>query len=147
MKARTWMFLVPMTMGMIGMIGMMGMTTYGCGVGRGGKPGVPDDPAGVGKGDASDAVADSAPLTIRLDPAAARGPFDGWGTSLAWWAQGAGGSAYQDLYADLFFTRNQVRVLDRELPGLGMNIVRYNVGGGGQKDLPATPEQVPVKVP
>lgn len=44
--------------------------------------------------------------------------FDGWGTSLAWWAHITGGFTNRDEYADLAF---------REL---GLNIVRYNIGGG-----------------
>ncbi len=53
------------------------------------------------------------------------GRFQGWGTSLCWWAnrlgydESAGGLV--DKAADAFFS------LDK---GLGMNIGRYNVGGG-----------------
>src|SRR5690349_3906572 len=61
-----------------------------------------------------------------------RGTWEGWGCSLAWWGNGVGGSDYERLYADLLFTQGTVSVLGQELPGLGMNIVRYNVGGGGQ---------------
>jgi len=44
--------------------------------------------------------------------------FDGWGTSLCWWAQLAGGYTNREEYADLAFKQ------------LGLNIVRYNIGGG-----------------
>jgi O-glycosyl hydrolase len=44
--------------------------------------------------------------------------FDGWGTSLCWWAHVVGGFTNRDEYADLAFKE------------LGWNIVRYNIGGG-----------------
>jgi O-glycosyl hydrolase len=44
--------------------------------------------------------------------------FDGWGTSLCWWAHIAGGYTNREEYADLAFR------------DLGLNIVRYNIGGG-----------------
>ncbi len=50
------------------------------------------------------------------------GIFKGWGTSLCWWANRVGGSAklIKDA-ADLFFDKEK---------GLGLNIMRYNIGGG-----------------
>ncbi len=50
------------------------------------------------------------------------GIFKGWGTSLCWWANRVGGSEklIRDA-ADLFFDREK---------GLGLNIMRYNIGGG-----------------
>jgi galactan endo-1,6-beta-galactosidase len=68
---------------------------------------------------------------ITIDKNENRGTWEGWGCSLAWWAHAVGGKNYQDLYADLFFTGKTVPFLDRQLPGLNMNIIRYNVGGGG----------------
>ena len=44
--------------------------------------------------------------------------FDGWGTSLCWWANVVGGYTNREEYADLAFKQ------------LGLNIVRYNIGGG-----------------
>lgn len=48
-------------------------------------------------------------------------PFEGWGTSLCWWAHRLG---YDDELsqsaADLFYSKK----------GLGLNIMRYNIGGG-----------------
>ncbi len=48
-------------------------------------------------------------------------PFEGWGTSLCWWCHRLG---YDDELAqksaDLFYSRD----------GLGLNIMRYNIGGG-----------------
>lgn len=44
--------------------------------------------------------------------------FEGWGTSLCWWAHVVGGYTNREEYADLAFKE------------LGLNIVRYNIGGG-----------------
>jgi len=61
--------------------------------------------------------------------------FDGWGTSLCWWANqygGAPGKYGASYLADLIFGSGTVRDPKGDLlPGLGINIVRYNIGGGG----------------
>jgi O-glycosyl hydrolase len=44
--------------------------------------------------------------------------FQGWGTSLCWWANVVGGYSNRDEYADMVFN------------DLKINIVRYNIGGG-----------------
>lgn len=62
------------------------------------------------------------------------GIWEGWGTSLAWWGKGVGASAYEATYADLLFTTKNVTFNGRLLPGLGLNIVRYNIGGGGRPE-------------
>lgn len=49
--------------------------------------------------------------------------FEGWGTSLAWWANVVGG------YPDANRTDYMKRVFDPTY-GLGLNVVRYNIGGG-----------------
>jgi len=67
--------------------------------------------------------------------------FDGWGCSLCWWANIFGGNT---MLADIFFSTKRVptTIPSRlyplsgasplySLPGLGMNIIRYNIGGGG----------------
>lgn len=51
----------------------------------------------------------------------------GWGTSAAWWAQIAGESENAEELAKLIYSEE----------GLGLNIYRYNVGGG-EKDNPNT---------
>lgn len=53
------------------------------------------------------------------------GTWDGWGTSLAWWAKQFG--ARDDLSA-IFFTTKSTTFNGKSLPGLGFNIVRYNAG-------------------
>ena len=62
-----------------------------------------------------------------MDSAQDFGTWEGWGSSLAWWARAIGGTANADYYADLIYTTN----MTDGLPGLGLNIVRYNIGGGG----------------
>ena len=65
---------------------------------------------------------------VRLDPAESSGSpfnggvFEGWGTSLCWWANRIGYSdRLADAAVDAFFDRTK---------GLMLNIARYNVGGG-----------------
>ena len=50
------------------------------------------------------------------------GKFQGWGTSLIWWANRMGYSEkLANDAADLFFNSEK---------GIGYNIMRYNIGGG-----------------
>ena len=59
---------------------------------------------------------------IRLERYEQVRPFEGWGTSLCWWANRLGYSdALSEMAASAFFDADE---------GLGMNIVRYNIGGG-----------------
>ena len=52
------------------------------------------------------------------------GVFEGWGTSLCWWANRVGGNEkLSNELVDLFFTMDK---------GIGLNIVRYNIGGGDE---------------
>lgn len=62
---------------------------------------------------------------VRLDPSDAspfnNGEFQGWGTALCWWANRIGYSEKMTQQAaDLFFSDD----------GLGLDIARYNLGGG-----------------
>ncbi|KAI9327886.1 glycoside hydrolase superfamily [Obelidium mucronatum] len=71
--------------------------------------------------------------------------WHGFGTSLAWWGCEAGGSSLESKYADLFFTNKTTTVTINgkrvSLPGLHLNIVRYNIGGTGrQGDFPGVTE-------
>lgn len=50
------------------------------------------------------------------------GKFEGWGTSFCWWANRLG-------YSDSLASQAANAFYDKE-QGLGLNIVRYNVGGG-----------------
>lgn len=72
-----------------------------------------------------------ADYTVRVDPSEQRGTWEGFGAGLSWWAHAVGGTPYQALYTDLFFGAAPVQVMGNTLPGLGLNLVRYNIGGGG----------------
>src|SRR5580704_604744 len=66
-------------------------------------------------------------LTAKIEPAKVLvDGFEGWGTSLCWWAKVVGGYANRDDYAHLAFDF------------LKLNIVRYNIGGGENPDGPGT---------
>lgn len=61
-------------------------------------------------------------------------PWTGWGCSLAWWANILGNSPKATLYADLVFGEGGTVTYKegtKKLPGLKLNVVRYNIGGGG----------------
>ena len=66
-----------------------------------------------------------ADATITVNPGADFGAWEGWGTSLAWWANVFGD---RDDFADLFFTMKNVSYNGTTLPGLGLTIARYNLG-------------------
>ncbi|WP_406169575.1 beta-1,6-galactanase [Streptomyces sp. NBC_00996] len=67
-----------------------------------------------------------ADATIAVNPATTYGKWEGWGTSLAWWANVFGA---RDDFADIFFTTKSTTYNGTSLPGLGLNIARYNLGG------------------
>ena len=73
-----------------------------------------------------------APATITVDPAETRGVWEGWGTSLAWFGKVFGD---RDDLADVLFTTKRVELTGEPLPGLGMNIVRYNAGACGWNEI------------
>jgi len=63
--------------------------------------------------------AGAADQTARVNPRSVLvKSFDGWGTSLCWWAYVLGNSTNREVYADLAFK------------SLQLNIIRYNIGGG-----------------
>lgn len=62
---------------------------------------------------------------VAIDPSKTQGTWEGWGVSLAWWAAVLGD---RDDIADALFTTRSVTVDTATLPGLGLNIVRYNAG-------------------
>ncbi|MFJ9536422.1 beta-1,6-galactanase [Streptomyces sp. NPDC101225] len=66
-----------------------------------------------------------ADATISVDPGTSYGTWEGWGTSLAWWANVFGA---RDDFADIFFTTKSTTYNGTSLPGLGLNIARYNLG-------------------
>lgn len=68
--------------------------------------------------------AEGFPVKVSADNAVQTngGRWEGWGTSLCWWANRIG-------YNDVLVRRAAELFFDKE-KGLGLNIMRYNVGGG-----------------
>ncbi len=66
-------------------------------------------------------------VLMRFNTLCTEQEITGWGTSAAWWAQIAGNSENAEELAKLLYSEE----------GLGLNIYRYNVGGG-EKDNPDT---------
>lgn len=71
----------------------------------------------------------TAPVRIAPNPATASEPFEGWGTSLVWFAN-ATGNYPADVRQKLFDA-----VFGED--GLNLNIARYNIGGGNATDVPS----------
>lgn len=68
---------------------------------------------------------------VRLQLKQSYDHFEGWGTSLAWWANDLG--AWKDEEK-----LNEVMDLVFDpVKGMGLNIVRYNIGGGENPGLKA----------
>ncbi|HLV81376.1 MAG TPA: glycoside hydrolase [Chthonomonadaceae bacterium] len=60
--------------------------------------------------------------------------WKGWGCSLAWWANAVTLTSYGDTYAGIVFGSGGTVTYNNQsvtLPGLELNVMRYNVGGGG----------------
>jgi O-glycosyl hydrolase len=70
-------------------------------------------------------VPDTPPATVTatVDPSIQYQTWEGWGTSLAWWAKVVGG------YPEPARSEYIEKAFD-PVKGLGLNIVRYNIGGG-----------------
>lgn len=75
------------------------------------------------------AQAAAVPVTIAPNPAYASEPFEGWGTSLVWFANATGG------YPDAVRQELLDKVFGAD--GLNLNIARYNIGGGNASDVPS----------
>lgn len=65
----------------------------------------------------------AADVTAIVDPSVQYQAWQGWGTSLAWWAKVVGG------YPEPIRSEYIEKAFD-PVKGLGLNIVRYNIGGG-----------------
>ncbi|WP_265520447.1 Ig-like domain-containing protein [Oerskovia flava] len=74
------------------------------------------------------AESDLPTVTVTPDPSYAGQPFEGWGTSLVWFANATGDypDEIREELADMVFGPD----------GLNLNIARYNVGGGNAPDVP-----------
>ena len=79
-------------------------------------------------------AAPAADIVVRVDPASRLQVFDGWGTSLCWWANVAGNfpKEVRDELAENLFTLNG--------QGLGLTILRFNAGGGENPHIRNTME-------
>jgi O-glycosyl hydrolase len=71
--------------------------------------------------------ADIPSVTVRPDPSYRQEAFEGWGTSLVWFANATGGypPEIRERLARLLFDDD----------GLALNIARYNIGGGNAPDV------------
>jgi len=94
-----------------------------------------------------------ADYTTIVNPGTNWGTWQGWGCSLAWWANQFGTNTNM---ADVVYTLNNPITFNSNagsypLPGLGLNVVRYNVGGtstspitvGGTTYTPNNPSSLP----
>ncbi|MES5820251.1 RICIN domain-containing protein [Streptomyces sp. RG80] len=66
-------------------------------------------------------------VTVRVDPSYQQQEFEGWGTSLVWFANATGGypEPIRRQLVDMLFGED----------GLALNIARYNIGGGNAPDV------------
>ncbi|OWZ24856.1 hypothetical protein PHMEG_00037 [Phytophthora megakarya] len=84
--------------------------------------------------------------TVKTDAASTLvDKWDGWGTSLCWWANAFGDR--EDI-ADLLFTQKDTVTLkgaDSGLPALGFNIARYNVGGSSKNVIDDSGTEIAMK--
>ncbi|MEI5527958.1 glycoside hydrolase [Streptomyces brasiliscabiei] len=66
-------------------------------------------------------------VTVRIDPSYQQEKFEGWGTSLVWFANATGNypEPIRRQLVDMLFGED----------GLGLNIARYNIGGGNAPDV------------
>ncbi|MBC9712714.1 RICIN domain-containing protein [Streptomyces sp. TRM66268-LWL] len=73
------------------------------------------------------AAAAAGPVTVTPDPSYRHERFEGWGTSLVWFANATGDypDEIRERIAELVFGRD----------GLALNLARYNVGGGNAPDV------------
>ncbi|MFG2549664.1 glycoside hydrolase [Streptomyces sp. NPDC048581] len=75
----------------------------------------------------ADPAAAAAAVAVRPDPSYQQEKFEGWGTSLVWFANATGDypPAIREKLAKLLFGDD----------GLALNIARYNIGGGNAPDV------------
>lgn len=85
-------------------------------------------PAAPSAGSSTGVAASTVPtVSIQPDPSYQQPAFEGWGTSLVWFANATGGypDEIRNKLADLVFGKD----------GLALNIARYNIGGGNAPDV------------
>ncbi|MGW7202379.1 RICIN domain-containing protein [Streptomyces sp. NPDC054837] len=76
---------------------------------------------------AADTAEPLSSVTVRVDPSYQQQEFEGWGTSLVWFANATGGypEPIRRQLVDMLFGED----------GLALNIARYNIGGGNAPDV------------
>ena len=79
-----------------------------------------------------------------IQPQNTRGVWEGWGVSLCWWANVFGNR--NDL-ADIVFSTNYTSLNGYSLPGLGLNIARYNAGACTTNAIGADTMQASANIP
>jgi hypothetical protein len=75
----------------------------------------------------AETVTAASSVTVRPDPSNKQERFQGWGTSLVWFANATG-----DYPAEI---REKLAQLLFDDDGLALNIARYNIGGGNAPDV------------
>ena len=85
-----------------------------------------------------------ADYSTTINPQTTWGTWQGWGTSLCWWANVFG--TRNDL-ADIVFTTNYTSLNGQTLPGLGMNIARYNAGACSSNSINGDFMQASANIP
>ena len=85
-----------------------------------------------------------ADYTTTINPQTTWGIWEGWGNSLCWWANVFG---TRDDLADIVFTTNYTAFNGVSLPGLGMNIARYNAGACSWNSINAEAMQASPNIP
>ncbi|OXU15279.1 RICIN domain-containing protein [Sedimentisphaera salicampi] len=75
---------------------------------------------------------------VVIDKSTCWGEWEGWGCSLCWWAAEFG---HRHDLADILFTYDYTDLNGKSLPGLGMNIVRYNAGACSWNSINGTEMQ------
>lgn len=103
----------------------------------------------AGTASAAPSIPDDA-VVVTPNPWYANGPFDGWGTSLAWFANATGNYGEEgfvtnrdeisdEAYAKALENGKQLRETFYESifgeDGLDLNMARYNIGGGNADDV------------
>jgi O-glycosyl hydrolase len=103
--------------------GAGGAAKGGTSGGQGGTAGAAATGGSTGAGGKTTVVAAPGTTLVKVDANTRHQRFEGWGTSLAWWAYRIGGWSASK--------RNQfLDVIVDPVAGLGYNVFRYNIGGG-----------------
>jgi O-glycosyl hydrolase len=94
------------------------------GLGSGGRGTGGASTGGVASGGRPAVIAEPGSKLVKIDPGVRHQTFEGWGTSLCWWAHriGAWSADKRNEFLD--------EMIVDPTTGLGYNVFRYNIGGG-----------------